>query len=247
MPTKPSRWAQPTLPMLSPQDFARLLQDKLIDAGEQRAVEFRADLFGFVPRGGDLSSIFPLDNYYRLYLSAPSDGERQRVIRQFTSDWLRHAKAASPVAPGAGGAPAGYARSPLANPGPSAPFIPNPLAAGPPHLGRRAIRRRRRGNRRRLRIAGAGRHCWISWDRVRLLLRHAVGDDGTRQEPDGQNGPRPRSSLGTRMGLSAAGRRAADGNARRATAAVRGITTTPIAGRSLAWRFPRASGLASRP
>jgi hypothetical protein len=53
------------------------------------------------------------------------------VIRQFTSDWLRHAKAASPVAPGVGGAPAGYARSPLANPGQAAPYVPNPLAAGP--------------------------------------------------------------------------------------------------------------------
>jgi hypothetical protein len=116
--------------MLSPQDFARLLQDKLIEAGENRPLEFRADLFGFVPRGGDLSSIFPLDNYYRMYLSAPSDPERQRVVRQFTSDWLRHAKSSAPVAPGAGGAPVGFAPSPLA--GHSAPYIPNPLGPVPP-------------------------------------------------------------------------------------------------------------------
>ncbi|HEX5104142.1 MAG TPA: hypothetical protein VFV87_10045, partial [Pirellulaceae bacterium] len=117
--------------MLSPQEFARLLQDKLIEAGENRPLEFRADLFGFIPRGGDLGSIFPLDNYYRQYLAAASDGERQRVARQFTSDWLRHAKAGAPVAPGAGGAPAAFAPSPLAS-GHGAPVVvPNPLAGGP--------------------------------------------------------------------------------------------------------------------
>jgi hypothetical protein len=115
--------------MLSPQDFARLLQDKLIEAGENRPLEFRADLFGFVPRGGDLSSIFPLDNYYRMYLAAPGDTERQRVVRQFTSDWLRHAKASAPVSPGVGGTPAGFAPSPPA--GHSAPYIPNPLGPAP--------------------------------------------------------------------------------------------------------------------
>ena len=115
--------------MLSPQDFARLLQDKLIEAGENRPLEFRADLFGFVPRGGVLSSIFPLDNYYRMYLSAPNDSERLRVVRQFTSDWLRHAKANAPVSPGIGGTPAAIAPNPLA--GHSAPFIPNPLAPVP--------------------------------------------------------------------------------------------------------------------
>jgi hypothetical protein len=119
--------------MLNPQDFARLLQDKLIEAGEQRAVEFKADLFGFVPRGGDLASIFPLDNYYRMYLSAASDGDRQRAIRQFTGDWLRYAKSNAPVAPGAGGAPAGFAPSPLAGPGHAAPFVgPNPFSPAPP-------------------------------------------------------------------------------------------------------------------
>jgi hypothetical protein len=115
--------------MLSPQDFARLLQDKLIEAGENRPLEFRADLFGFVPRGGDLSSIFPLDNYYRMYLAAPGDTERQRVVKQFTSDWLRHAKANAPVSPGVGGAPAGFAPHPLAGQG--APYIPHPLGTVP--------------------------------------------------------------------------------------------------------------------
>ena len=117
--------------MLSPQDFARLLQDKLIDAGEQRAVEFKPDLFGFVPRGGDLSSIFPLDNYYRYYLAATSDAERQRVVKQFASDWLRHAKAGAPVAPGSGGAPAGGWQSHVAAPVVMASAVP-PMGYPPP-------------------------------------------------------------------------------------------------------------------
>jgi hypothetical protein len=118
--------------MLSPQDFARLLQDKLIEAGENRPLEFRADLFGFIPRGGDVSSIFPLDNYYRHYLMATSDAGRQRTIKQFTSDWLQHARANAPVAPGAGGAPAGVAPRPMMGASQGAPFVvPNPLAPVP--------------------------------------------------------------------------------------------------------------------
>jgi hypothetical protein len=122
--------------MLSPQDFARLLQTKLIEAGEDRPLEFRADLFGFVPRGGDLGAIFPLDHYYRQYLAAASDGERQRVVKQFTTDWLRHAKRAAPVAPGSGGAPASFSPSPFSGlavgipPVRPAAYAPSPSSAG---------------------------------------------------------------------------------------------------------------------
>lgn len=76
----------------SPQDFARLLQDRLIESGESRPLEFRADLFGFLPRGSGIDRLFPLDNYYRYYVAARNEAERQNLVRQFLRDWHGHWK-----------------------------------------------------------------------------------------------------------------------------------------------------------
>src|SRR5688500_12024240 len=78
--------------MSSPQDFARLLQDRLIESGESRPLEFRADLFGFLPRGASSDRLFPLDNYYRYYLAARNETERQNLVRQFVREWQGHWK-----------------------------------------------------------------------------------------------------------------------------------------------------------
>ena len=79
--------------MLSPQDFARLLQEKLIDSGEHRPLEFSADLFALLPTSGSHSGLMPLDSYYRFYLAAHNDAERQRVIRSFLHDWKWYSQA----------------------------------------------------------------------------------------------------------------------------------------------------------
>ena len=104
--------------MSSPQDFARLLQDRLIESGESRPLEFRADLFGFLPRGASVDRLYPLDNYYRYYLAARNEAERQNVVKQFVRDWHGHWKAGGDKS---AMPPLAATGSPWVMPGPPAP------------------------------------------------------------------------------------------------------------------------------
>jgi hypothetical protein len=82
---------------LNRQDFARLLQDRLIAAGEDRPLEYDAAGYTLIPRGTHgRSEAVPLDPFHRMYLAAPQDLEF--VVKQFVEFWKaaqKHAGAAT--------------------------------------------------------------------------------------------------------------------------------------------------------
>jgi hypothetical protein len=70
--------------LLNRQDFARLLQNRLIEADEDRPLEYHSADFAF-SRRGEADSTVPLEPFHQLYLAAPQDLEF--VVQQFVSFW----------------------------------------------------------------------------------------------------------------------------------------------------------------
>ena len=70
---------------LNRQEFARLVQDRLIAAGEDRPLEFDTAGFTLLPRGISGAEAVPLAPFHQMYLAAPQDLEF--VVKQFVEYW----------------------------------------------------------------------------------------------------------------------------------------------------------------
>jgi hypothetical protein len=71
---------------LSRQDFARLVQDRLIGAGEDRPLEYDAAGFTLLPRGTlGRGQAVPLAPFHQMYLANPKDLDF--VVKQFVEFW----------------------------------------------------------------------------------------------------------------------------------------------------------------
>ncbi len=109
-----------TTASLNRQDFARLIQDRLIAAGEDRPLEYDAAGFTLIPRGTHgRSEAVPLDPFHRMYLAAPHDLEF--VVKQFVDFW----KAAQTRAGAAVSGPT------FVSPAPAAKYAQPPMAYAP--------------------------------------------------------------------------------------------------------------------
>lgn len=116
--------------LLNRQDFARLLQNRLIEADEDRPLEYHSADFSLSRRGESEGEV-PLEPFHQMYLAAPQDLEF--VVQQFVSFWkssqrtsgARHAgptavpllarpDGVSPFSPSAAGGPAYKPQYPVA-------------------------------------------------------------------------------------------------------------------------------------
>lgn len=107
--------------LLNRQDFARLLQNRLIEADEDRPLEYRGGEYT-LGRRGEAEGAVPLEPFHQMYLAAPQDLEF--VVQQFVSFWKSSQRTS-------GAAHAGPTAAPLlARPDGVSPF--SPAAAGGP-------------------------------------------------------------------------------------------------------------------
>ena len=107
--------------LLNRQDFARLLQNRLIEADEDRPLEYHSAEYSLSRRGEAEGSV-PLEPFHQMYLSAPQDLEF--VVQQFVSFWKSSQRTS-------GAAHAGPTAVPLlARPDGVSPFSPA-AARGP--------------------------------------------------------------------------------------------------------------------
>jgi hypothetical protein len=74
-----------SISLLTRQEFARLLQDRLIKAGEEQPLEIDAGQFTLVPRGGSEARPVPLGPFHQMYLATPHDLEF--IVKQFVEFW----------------------------------------------------------------------------------------------------------------------------------------------------------------
>ncbi|MCU0876275.1 MAG: hypothetical protein MUF06_00580 [Pirellulaceae bacterium] len=70
--------------LLNRQDFARLLQNRLIEADEDRPLEYHSSEYT-LSRRGEADGAVPLEPFHQMYLAAPQDLEF--VVQQFVSFW----------------------------------------------------------------------------------------------------------------------------------------------------------------
>jgi hypothetical protein len=105
---------------LNRQDFARLVQDRLIAAGEDRPLEYDAAGFTLIPRGTHgRGEAVPLAPFHQMYLANPKDLDF--VVKQFVEFWKGAQKQAGAAVSG----------PTFVSPGPAAKFSP-PVAGGYP-------------------------------------------------------------------------------------------------------------------
>src|SRR5688500_18510451 len=95
---------------LSRQDFARLVQDRLIKSGENRPLEYDAAGFTLIARGArGGGEAAPLAPFHQMYLASPQDLDF--VVKQFVEFWKgAQAQSAAAVSGLALGAPASAAK-----------------------------------------------------------------------------------------------------------------------------------------
>jgi hypothetical protein len=112
-------------PTLNRQDFARLVQDRLILTGEDRPLEYDATSFTLILRGTHgRSEPVPLEPFHRMYLATPHDLEF--VIKQFVEFW----KAAQTRAEAAVSGPTFVSAAPAAKYGqPPVAYTPQPRSS----------------------------------------------------------------------------------------------------------------------